>query len=541
MPCIRDTAWPKSQGVSDSSTKNRSEEAKNPAPNADAARSAGRGGLAIAVAKVSFILFGFAQQIILPRLLGVDGYGEVSRVLAVISILNNIIVAVGIQGVSRSVSGAAPDQIPVIFRRTLWIHTALAALVSLIFALAAPTIAGFIGAPHISVPLRISAAIILLYGIYAPLVGSLNGRRLFLDQAGLDILYGILRTSAIAFGALLFLNSGKSGVTGAISGFVSAAFVIIPLAITRSGLGKAPSTNSPPPHTDQYLRFLVLLSGGQIFLNLLLQTDFMLLSRFTGLGALQSGQGEKAADQLMGVYRGAQLFAFLPYQLLMSITFILFPLLAKAHAEGDKLAVTHYTKTGVRLSFLLTGLLCGTVSALAPHLLRFAFPEEIWANGATTLRILSLGLGTFAILGISCAALTSLGRERETALLTLSAVVLIAAACTLSLPSVAFGTSMLHTAAIATSGSLLIMTIAGAFRLKRVAGGFVDLLTIVRVLGSTAATLWIGTKLPWMGKLMVPVQAMGTVMIYIVLLILTRELGKADLQILRRTIGRKSA
>src|SRR5689334_15674945 len=63
-----------------------------PAADADTARTAGRGGLAIAVAKVSFICFGFAQQIILPRLVGVDGYGEVSRVLAIVGIVNNVIV-----------------------------------------------------------------------------------------------------------------------------------------------------------------------------------------------------------------------------------------------------------------------------------------------------------------------------------------------------------------------------------------------------------------------------------------------------------------
>lgn len=506
------------------------------AQNADTARSAGRGGLAIAVAKVSFILFGFAQQIILPRLLGVDGYGEVSRVLAVISIVNNIVVAVGIQGVSRTVSGTTPDKIPGVFRRALLIHTAVAALLSLGFAILAPTIASFIGAPHIAVPLRVSAAIILLYGIYAPLVGSLNGRRRFLDQAGLDILYGVLRTSAIAFGAILFLRGGGSGVTGAIVGFVSAAFIIVPLALTRSGLGKGGETS---PKTSQYLSFLLLLSGGQIFLNLLLQTDFMLLSRFSGLAALAQGKGPDASDQLMGIYRGAQLFAFLPYQLLMSITFILFPMLAKAHAERDTAAVTRFTQTGVRLSFLLTGLFCGTVSALAPHLLRFAFPEEIWTGGGTTLRILSLGLGTFAILGITCAALTSLGRERETALLTLSAVVLIAGTCTLTLPQTPFGRPMLHAAAACTSLSLLVICVVGAFRLKSVAGGFVSPLTLLRVVIATGLTLFLGMELPWMGKLFVPLQAVIVAVFYMIVLTLSRELGRSDLGLIRKTLGKQ--
>src|SRR5690349_20806503 len=68
-------------------------QAKESEVEAETTRAAGRGGLAIAVAKVSFILFGFAQQVVLPRLLQEDGYGEVSLVLSVVSIVNNVVVA----------------------------------------------------------------------------------------------------------------------------------------------------------------------------------------------------------------------------------------------------------------------------------------------------------------------------------------------------------------------------------------------------------------------------------------------------------------
>ena len=100
------------------------------------ARAAGRGGLAIAGAKVAFILFGFAQQLILPRLVGVDGYGQVALVLSVVSILNNVIVATSIQGVSRAVSSAPAGREDQAFRATLRVHVALAMVVSLVFALA---------------------------------------------------------------------------------------------------------------------------------------------------------------------------------------------------------------------------------------------------------------------------------------------------------------------------------------------------------------------------------------------------------------------
>lgn len=506
--------------------------------DAATARSAGRGGLAIAGAKVSFILFGFAQQLILSNLLGADGYGEVSRVLAIVGIVNNVIVASAIQGVSRAVSSVPIQAANEAFGRTLRIHTLLAVIVSGAFAALAGIIANAVGAPHITTPLRIVAVVVLLYGVYAPLVGSLNGKRRFLDQAGLDVGYGALRTMGIACGAFLFMRGGHSGVIGAIVGFATAAALIIPAALSRSGVGS--STGADAPRINDYLGFLVTLAGGQIFLNLLLQTDFMLLSRFAGRAATSNGLTSDDADKIVGVYRGAQLFAFLPYQMLMSITFILFPMLARAHTDNDSAAIKSYTKTGVRLAFLTTGLLCGTVSALAPHLLRFAFPQDIWEHGGATLRVLSLGMGAFAILGITCAALTSLGREGSAAALTAGTVGLVASACSTFVPGAPFGQGMLFASASATSAALGIAALIGGVRLRAVAGGFVEPLTLARVVAAAAVTIVVGSKIPWMGKLLVPAQALATAALYAAILIATREVGKADLATIQRAFGRRA-
>src|SRR5258708_2094063 len=95
------------------------------APTDATAKSAGRGGLAIALAKVSFIVFGFGQTLVLPAVLGTDGYGVIARILATVGILNNVIVGVSIQGVSRTVSGGGERDAPSAFRRGLVIHGAI--------------------------------------------------------------------------------------------------------------------------------------------------------------------------------------------------------------------------------------------------------------------------------------------------------------------------------------------------------------------------------------------------------------------------------
>jgi stage V sporulation protein B len=493
------------------------------------AREAGRGGIAIAGAKVSFLVFGTAQQVVLPWILGKDGYGQVGIVLAIASIVNNTIVATSIQGVSRAVASAPAGTEDQAFRATLRVHLVIAMVVSLAFAVLAGTIADLENAPHLTAPLRVASAVVLLYGVYAPLVGSLNGRRRFLVQAGLDTGYGALRAAAMVGGAYVFLRSGASGVLGVFAGFVAAAAIIVPVALTRTGIGRAGSAG---PRTRDYLAFLLPVAGSQILLNLLMFTDGLLLRRFLGHAP--------DADAFQGIYRGAQQFSFLPYQLLMSVTFILFPMLARAQADGDRAAVRAYTMSGVRLAMILTALVAGTVSGLARHVLRVALPREM-ADGAEALRILCLGMGAFSVLGVTCAALTGLGRAVDSAVLTAMGVVLIAAGCFVLVPSADFGLPMLAATARAAALGLTLTAVAGGFRLRQVAGGFVRPLTLVRTLAALAACVLSGMYLPWIGKPGAIVEGLAVVGVGVVVLIALGEVGRDDLAKLRAVAGRRRA
>ncbi|WP_170319317.1 polysaccharide biosynthesis C-terminal domain-containing protein [Polyangium spumosum] len=501
-----------------------------------AARTAGRGGLAIAFAKVSFIVFGFAQQLLLEGLLGQAGYGQISRVLAIVGVLNNVVVATAIQGVSRAVSTAPEGHVDAAFARTLRVHVALAVVLSLGFALAAGTIATAVGAPHVATPLRLVAAVVLLYGVYAPLVGSLNGRRRFLDQAGLDVGYGLLRTVGMGAGAFVLLRLGGSGTLGAAMGFVTAAALIVPIALTRSGVGHA---GAGGPSARDYLGFLGPLALGQIALNLLLQTDFLLLSRFAGQEAGRLGLAASASDDLLGIYRGVQLFSFLPYQLLMSVSFVLFPMLARARAERSEPLVAEYTRAGVRIALVVTGAVAGTIAALAPHVLRFAYKSSaIWEHGGPVLRVLAIGMGSFAILGISSAALTGLGRERASAAFNALAVCLVALGCVVVTPRLPFGPTMLLGTAISTSIALGLVCVVAAIALRREAGAFVAPLSLVRVFVAAGVTVAVGMRMPWLGKLAVLVEAHVMGALYLAVLVVTGEIGKKDLSLVLKVLGK---
>src|SRR5665213_2008538 len=112
------------------------------------ARQAGRGGVAVLGAKVFFVLSGLAQQVLLPRAIGLAGYGALARVLAFASILNNVVIASSVQGVSRVIARSLGHEREA-FRSVFRVHVPLALILALGFAAMAPAFAAFEGAPHI--------------------------------------------------------------------------------------------------------------------------------------------------------------------------------------------------------------------------------------------------------------------------------------------------------------------------------------------------------------------------------------------------------
>ena len=148
-------------------------------------------------------------------------------------------------------------------------------------------------------------------------------------------------------------------------------------------------------------------------------------------------------------------------------------------------------------------------------------------------------MGSFAILGIVSSALTSLRRERLAFAITAVTVALVALGCFVLVPRAEFGPDMLVKSAIATASALTVSAIVGGFVLRSVAGSFVAPATLVRVVIATVATVALGSQVPWLGKPFVLVAAAAMALVYVAILVLLREVGRADLAQIRGTLGRK--
>ena len=373
------------------------------------------------------------QLPLLRRVVGLSDFGALAQALVVGNAVNNVVIATGTQGVSRAVAEAKGRERQAL-AATLRVHGVVAVLLALAMAAAAPLYARFEHAPDVVLPLLVLAGVALLYGLYAPLVGYLNGSQRFGRQAALDIAFATLRTLGLVGFGYAFVHRGASGVLGTTVGWLAAAACILPLAARSVGLGSArpaqgPSPSGPTLSTRSYLALLAPIAGAQFCINLLMQIDIALLGRFlserAALPTLAIAAQREEVKHWLAIYKECQTFAFLPYQLLFSITLILFPMLVRARAERDDGAVRAYVARGARLAALFCGLLVGVLVAMPESLLAFAYGAADAVQGADVLRTMALGQGAFAMLGIATTVLTSLGRERISALLTLGAVLAV--------------------------------------------------------------------------------------------------------------------
>lgn len=505
-------------------------------------------------AKVFFLVVGFVQQPLLRLAVGLADFGGLAQAMVVANVVNNVVISSGTQGVSRAVAGA-PGREDEALRAALKVHLPLAVVVAAVMAASAPLYARFERADDVVAPLLVLAGVALLYGVYAPLIGYLNGRGRFGRQALLDVTFGTLRTIGLVGIGYLFASRGLSGVLGTTLGWVAAAACIVPVAARSTGLGVPVSLPRPAnvPGASAYLAMLLPIAGAQLFTNLLMQVDTALLGRFlsesaaatttalTDVSAISSLSSVSAAAPVtareavkawMAVYRECQTFAFLPYQLLFSITLVLFPMLARARAEKDEDAVKSYVARGSRLAAVFGGLFVAVIVALPEALLAFAYPADA-AKGAAVLRVMVLTQGTFAMLGIATTVLTSLGHELEAAGVTLTALMTVAVSCFVLVPDAAFGHAQLVRSSEATGLGLLLALVGATVMVVRRARAFVPVLTAARVALALAACWALGFVVPHVPRMAAPALAIVVAFVYVAILVVTGELGRADLAMMR--------
>jgi len=501
-----------------------------------------RGALAIGAAKAWFLVVGLAQNVLLPLAIGQAGFGGYKRALAFVNLVNNVIVVASIQAVSRAVASAPGPQRRATMRHAIAIQAAIGLGLGGAFYLLVPLIVAHQHAPHLAAPLRTLAGILIAYGIYAPIVGALNGVRAFGYQASLDATYSTLRTAlTVAVGWFFVARLAGDGALGASVGFLVAAIAIVPVAwILARTVRDDDGVEGTPFAPRAHLTFLAGVLAMQAFQSLLLQVDLMAIGRAATLRALRDGlpeiEARALADRLAGLYAQAQAFGLVPYQLLVAAGFVLFPAVAAARARGDDDAIAREVSRGGAATLVVAGGLVAAIGGTPLAVLHFAFGEGgaglPVAMAAPILRVLAVAHGATAIATLGTTLIAASGRGRLAA--GLSAVVAAMAVAMVTLAS-RFAPSVLSLG-LWTALGLCAGIVAGAavvaLAVARVVGPYVRIATLLRVVAAIAVALVAGRYVPVASaRLLAPLSALAPLAVYLAVVSL---LGVSLRELLRR-------
>jgi stage V sporulation protein B len=200
--------------------------------------------------------------------------------------------------------------------------------------------------------------------------------------------------------------------------------------------------------------------------------------------------------------------------------------------------VRQLVERGVRIALLVAGAIVTVIVAIPSGLLTLVFQKESAELASQAMRILSVGMGFFALLGVATAALNGLGEEKKSLLLTAVATLGVATLGILFAWNQPLSPRLLSLVASATSLAMLGTAALAFFFLRRLAGAHVPYMTLGRMALAGAISASLTSQLIPKGALFTLLGSLLAAGLYVTFLILFRELNKNDWRDLTKILAR---
>ncbi len=499
---------------------NEIEHSKDKAEQGEA-KSLGRGTLMITSAKLWFILSGMGLLIFLPRIGGSSDeeraalFGTYTVLVGILNPFTMMMITGTIQAISKFVS-ENPSRYKTVIQKALLLQFMLGATVALLFAAFAPFIADKMGDRSLISPLRIASPIIFLYSLYAAFVGGFNGTKRFSYQALMDICFATLKV-----GLILGLVYMGFGIEGAIGGFASTALLMTVISglLTINFLRKEKDVTKDIT-IKKILAFEFWIMIFALAFNSLMNVDLYIVKALT----------EEASK--VGVYSAGLQVARLPYVAVISVTFVLFPLISNATYTEDLTKTREYIYSATRYALLIVGILAFTVAACSEDVLRLIFPK-LFIDGKLQLAFLALAYMGFSLLAIFCTIITSAGKPQVSTLLVITTLATSAGLTYLGMTNYGQdGAAFAVMIAMFIGAAIAMMYIRSWLQAK------LPFATLFRLI--LAGAIVAGLSMLWIpeAKLLIMVKGASLTMLFVIILIITKEFTAEDKSRFMKVLGR---
>lgn len=357
--------------------------------------------------KAAFVIGSYAMHFFLGRYLSEAQYGMVGTIITIIN-FEYIFFTDGVrQGMSRSISSLRYDEKHLI-RVGLGFQLALIAVFFAGTCFGAPLIAGMLGDMDMVPYIRGVAFLLPFTGIYSLALGILNGHKDFKAEAGIGMIYPVLKLSVIPFVMFVFHDA----VFGMEAGFLFAGVLIMVISVIQV-LKKRSAfyTFSEKIKVREYvlvaMNYLLLFCVSTVIMNL----DTLILKSVSG------------NNTLVGYYTGVASFAKIPYFLLTAFYTVALPLITRHYEAGEIREASE--EIGSLLDLILALILPAVtvISAAAGHVLAL-FYKPSYRAGGNALSLLIFGTSFLGMALVFAMILSAASRKKIIAWISAGMLVL---------------------------------------------------------------------------------------------------------------------
>lgn len=479
------------------------------------AKTAGRGTIFITASKLYFILSGYCIYLLLSRILTTEQFGVYGVVTGIVSIVNAVIVVGTQQAVSKYISEDT-RRAESVKRQALRLQLLVGGTITLCYLMVAPWIAELENDASLTPYLRLSGLITISYCFYAVFVGYLNGQRKFWRQSLLDAAYSTLKLSFIVALAYIFKS-----VTGAVLGFGLAAVTVLAIAPLVAGRAEGEVKG---PSNREFLRFQFTLLGFVLINNSLQKADLLLIK---ALGSSSPSE----ASQMAGYYTALIAVANVTYQAVISVTFVIFPLVSKAVFENRGEEVRVYISQALRYTLMMMALSATIFSSNSASLLGLLFKKNYTA-GAPALSIVAYGMLFYGLLYILSTIISGSGRPRVSLLVGFTTMLISLSAGSLLIPERGLVGAACSTTIAMICGSIL----AGGYVYKTF-GALIPLRSLASILVASLAAYAIAQIFPQERMYTLAVTIVAQTVVYLGSLLALREIGQSEIAAIQKIVS----
>lgn len=456
---------------------------------------------------VVFMISGYFIHIYIGRILGPVEYGLYGVIITLVSLINVILYS----GISQSLSKFISEnekQVFNILKTALFIQITISIIISVAFYSSSELIASILKDPTLIPYLQLSSLIFPLYGIYSIFYGYYNGIHNFSKQATINHIFSISKVVTI-IGFSIFLK-----LYGALIGFIISPLIAIFYAF------KIPSKETKL-FPSKPLIFFALPLVGFAFFSLAQQT----IDIFFVKAMLPSGLDT-------GYYTANQNIARLPFYALSTIATVLFPSISKnvalkLHQESRTLI-----HQALRFILLLLIPITALISATSDSVIQILY-SSIYLPAAPALSILIVGFAFLTMFMIFANIINGAGKPYISLYLSIIGVIITSICSMLLVPSYNIVGAALST----TIGALVTMSCSGYLVYKHF-NALVNPKRLVKICFASLIIFLLGRYIS-INHWFLPVVYFTLGLIYFGILVLLKEITKADMKYINNFIRKK--